>query len=262
MLFAAEEGGGGLAFPPIENIVEWAPILFEGNSLLEFNKIGLIHFLGLLLPAILFFVAGRQKGLVPSGARNVAEGIIDFIETQVVMPTMGAEGMRYFPMLLSFFLYIFIGNITEVIPFFQMPANARMAGPLVLALVAWAAFIIVGVKHNGMGYFKSVLFPSGVPKALYLLVTPIEFLSTFIIRPFSHAVRLFANMLAGHILLVTFSVLCIGLWAAKPTVIVEALTFPGLMLFTAFEIGVSLIQAFVFTILASVYIGLALHPEH
>ncbi len=262
MLFAAEEGGGGLAFPPIENIVEWPAIFFEGNSLLEFNKIGVIHLLGLVIPAVIFFLAGRQKGLVPSGARNVAEGVIDFMEKQVVMPTMGAEGMRYLPLLISFFLYIFIGNITEVIPFFQMPANARMAGPLVLALVAWAAFIIVGVKHNGLGYFKTVLFPSGVPKALYLLVTPIELLSTFFIRPFSHAVRLFANMLAGHILLVTFSVLCIGVWGFKPTVVVELLTFPGLMLFTAFEIGVSLIQAFVFTILAAVYIGLALHPEH
>ncbi|MEE9415565.1 MAG: F0F1 ATP synthase subunit A [Acidimicrobiales bacterium] len=252
----------GLEFPPIENIVEWPAWLFSDNSWLAFNKIGFIHFLGLALPALLFFMAGRQKGLVPSGARNVAEGIVDFMEKQIVLPTMGAEGMRYLPMLISFFLYIFIANITEVIPFFQMPATARMAGPLVLALVAWAAFIIVGVKHNGLGYFKSVLFPSGVPKALYLLVTPIEILSTFIIRPFSHAVRLFANMLAGHILIVTFSVLCIGLWAAKVTIIVEALTFPGLVAFTAFEVGVSLIQAFVFTILASVYIGLALHPEH
>ncbi len=252
----------GLEFPSIENIVEWPNFLFKDSELFGFNKIGFIHFLGLVLPAALFFIAGRQKGLVPKGVRNFVESIIDFIEEQIILPTIGAEGMRYMPMLMSFFLYIFIANITEVIPFFQMPATARMAGPLVLALVAWVAFIAVGVKHNGMGYFKSVLFPSGVPKPLYLLVTPIELLSTFIIRPFSHAVRLFANMLAGHILIVTFAVLCIGLWAAKPTVIVELLTFPGLIAFTAFEVGVSLIQAFVFTILAAVYIGLALHPEH
>ena len=79
-----------------------------------------------------------------------------------------------------------------------------MADPLVLALIVWVTFIAVGIKHNGLGYFKEVLFPPGVPKALYILVTPIEFLSTFLVRPFSHAVRLFANMLAGHILLVTF----------------------------------------------------------
>ncbi|MBT8207060.1 MAG: F0F1 ATP synthase subunit A, partial [Acidimicrobiia bacterium] len=101
----------------------------------------------------------------------------------------------------------------------------------------------------------------GVPKALYLLVTPIEFLSTFIVRPFSHAVRLFANMLAGHILLVTFAVLSITV-ASGLMFLVLPFTFGGLVAFTAFEIFVSLIQAFVFTIIAAVYIGGALHPAH
>ena len=108
-----------------------------------------------------------------------------------------------------------------------MPANARMAGPLVLALVAWGMFISVGVRHNGPGYFKEVLFPPGVPKAFYLLVTLIEFLST-LVRPFSHAVRLFANMLAGHILLITFGVLCISVWSASALVLIQIGTFPGL----------------------------------
>jgi F-type H+-transporting ATPase subunit a len=107
-----------------------------------------------------------------------------------------------------------------------------------------------------------VAFPSGVPKALYLLVTPIEILSTFIVRPFSHAIRLFANMLAGHILLVTFSVLCIAVWQAGLIFVILPFTFTGLVVFTAFEIGVSFIQAFVFAILAAVYIGGALHPAH
>ena len=101
-----------------------------------------------------------------------------------------------------------------------------------------------------------------MPKALLPLVTPIEFLSNFLIRPFSHAVRLFANMLAGHILLVTFSVLCISVFSASLLIIVQPFTFAGLLAFTAFEVGVSLIQAFVFTILTAVYIGMALHPAH
>ena len=115
-------------------------------------------------------------------------------------------------------------------------------------------FISVGVRHNGPGYFKEVLFPPGVPKALYLLVTLIEFLSTFLVRPFSHAVRLFANMLAGHILLITFGVLCISVWSASALVLIQIGTFPGLVAFTAFEVGVA-DPAFVFTILAAVYIG-------
>ena len=149
-----------------------------------------------------------------------------------------------------------------MIPFFQMPMNARMGPPLVLAVIAWLMFIAVGVKHNGPGYFKEVLFPPGVPKALYLLVTPIEFLSTFIVRPFSHAVRLFANMLAGHILLITFGVLCIATAGGTLFFVPLIGSFAGLIVFTAFEVGVSFIQAFVFAILASVYIGGALHPAH
>ncbi len=253
---------GAVEFPPIENIVEWPAFLFGDSDLFAFNKIGFIHFLSVVVPTVVFVLGARGDALVPRGFRTVAETTVTFIERQIVLPGIGPDGMRYLPLLTAFFLFVFFGNITEVIPFFQMPANARMSGPLVVALVAWATFIAVGVKHHRLGYFKEVLFPPGVPKALYLLVTPIEFLSTFFVRPFSHAVRLFANMLAGHILLVTFGVLCISLWSASFIVVIEPVTFAGLVAFTAFEVGVSLIQAFVFTILAAVYIGGALHPSH
>ena len=101
-----------------------------------------------------------------------------------------------------------------------------------------------------------------MPKALYLLVTPIEFLSTFIIRPFSLAVRLFANMLAGHILLVTFSVLTITLIGGSILVLVGGLSFAMLVAFTGFEFMVAFLQAFIFSLLTAVYIGGALHPGH
>ena len=101
-----------------------------------------------------------------------------------------------------------------------------------------------------------------MPKALYLLVTPIEFISTFLVRPFSLAVRLFANLLAGHILLVTFGVLAAALWAAKPTLVIVPLPFLMLVFLTGFEVLVAFLQAYIFTILAAVYIGGAMHPEH
>jgi F-type H+-transporting ATPase subunit a len=243
----------GLEFPPIDNLVVWPGF---------FNKIALIYLLSALIPILLFAVAVRQTDLVPRGVRQVAEGTITFIERGVIMPTIGPDGLVYLPFLLTLFCFIAISNLFEVIPFFQMPGNARMAGPLVLALIVWVTWIFIGFKNHGMSFLKGVLFPPGVPKALYILVTPIEFLSTFIIRPFSHAVRLFANMLAGHILLVTFSVLCIALWVASGLIIIQAASFPMLVLLTAFEIGVSFLQAFVFTILTGVYIGGSLHPAH
>ena len=257
MLLLAAEEGGGLAFPSLSNLIEWEPII----DAIGLDKIALTHVLSVVIPLILFGLAARQQSLVPTGLRNFVESIIEFVEKQIILPAIGPDGLKYLPLLLSFFLFVFFGNITEVIPFFQMPANGRMGGPVVIALIAWAMFIAVGVKHNGATYFKDIAWPSSVPIALRPLVGAIELLSTFILRPFSHSVRLFANMLAGHILLVTFAVLSIGV-ASGILFLLLPLTFGGLIAFTAFEIFVSLIQAFVFTIIAAVYIGGALHPAH
>jgi F-type H+-transporting ATPase subunit a len=123
-------------------------------------------------------------------------------------------------------------------------------------------FIGVGVKHNGLRYFKEALFPPGVPKALYILVTPIEFVSTVLVRPLSLSVRLFANMLAGHLLLVSFAVISAALWSVSLSLIILPFSFALLVGLTGFEILVGFLQAFIFTILAAVYIGSSLHPEH
>ena len=256
-IFAVEEeGGSAVEFPPIENVVEWPNII----DAISFNKISLILLIAFAVPCLIFLLAKRE--MIPGKLQAFAEGIVEFVEEQIAKPGIGHGYEPYVPLLVSFFMFIAIGNLFEVIPFFQMPMNARMGPPLVLAVIAWLMFIAVGVKHNGAGYFKEVLFPPGVPKALYLLVTPIEFLSTFIVRPFSHAVRLFANMLAGHILLITFGVLCIATAGGTLFFVPLIGSFAGLIVFTAFEVGVSFIQAFVFAILASVYIGGALHPAH
>ncbi len=249
-----------LEFPPIENLVEW-PAYFGEGTIFEFNKIALISVLAVVIPSVLFILS--KKELVPSGLQNVVESTVGFVEKQVVQSAIGPDGGKYLPLLLSIFLFVFFGNIFEVIPTFQMPANARMANPIVLALVAWATFIAVGVKAQGVGGFlKSSLFPPGVPKALYILVTPIEFLSTFLLRPFGLAVRLFANMLAGHILLVTFGVLCIALWQKTALIVVLPFSFATLVALTGFEIMVSLIQAFVFSLLTAVYISLSRSAHH
>ncbi len=248
-----------LHFPPIDNLVKW-PAYFGEGTFYEFNKIALISLLAVIIPTILFLLAKRD--LVPRGLQNVVEGTVDFVERQVILSAIGPEGMKYLPLLLSIFLFVFFGNIFEVIPTFQMPANARMANPVVLALVAWVTFIGVGIKAQGLGGFlKSSLFPSGVPVFLYILVTPIEFISTFLLRPFGLAVRLFANMLAGHILLVTFGVLCIALWQKSILAIILPFSFVTLVGLTGFEVMVSLIQAFVFSLLTAVYINLSLHAH-
>ena len=248
-----------LEFPPINEILRWRD-LFP-----TFNKIALIAVLAALIGSLIFLLAGNQDGMkAPKGIRNLAESIVEFIEQQIVMPTMGRSGLGWTPFLLSLFVFIYLCNVPGILPILQMPATARIAIPMFLSLLVWVIFIGVGFKHQGFGYLKSSLFPPGVPAALYVLVTPIEFISTFIVRPFSLTVRLFANMLAGHILLVTFALLTDDLiqsdtFALKPVAIMP---FFMLVFLTGFEVLVGFLQAYIFTILAAVYIGGAAHPEH
>ena len=250
-----------LEFPPLGHIVDWPTFAFEDTAF-AINKVVLIYFVSAFL-TILLFVLGNKKRLVPTGAQNLAEMSIDFVEDGIVMQTMGPDGLRWTPYLLSLFLFIFFNNIFEIIPFVQMPANARIALPMFLALLTWVFFNYAGIRSQGFfHYFKNALFPPGVPKPIYVLVAPIELVSTFIVRPFSLMVRLFANLLAGHILLVTFAVLSAALWTTQWTVVFLPLPVLAVVFFTLFEILVSFLQAYVFTLLAAVYIGGAMHPEH
>ena len=251
-----------LEFPPISHLVEWPTFWIEDGPF-AINKIVLGYLIALVATLAIFFLAAGKRQLVPTGIQNVAESSVDFIRNGIVMQTMGPDGLAWTPFLLTMFFFIFFNNLLEVIPGWQMPGNARMAMPAFLALMTWVIFNVVGVMKQGpIGYLKSSLFPPGVPKALYLLVTPIEFVSTFLVRPFSLAVRLFANLLAGHILLVTFGVLAAALWVKGPLLVVMPLPAFMLVFLTGFELLVAFLQAYIFTILAAVYIGGAMHPEH
>ena len=251
-----------LEFPPINEILRWRP--FFGS----FNKIALIAVLAALIGIVIFLLAGRQDPMVaPKGVRNLAETSVEFIENSIVMQTMGRDGLGWTPMLLSIFVFVYLCNLPGIIPFFQMPATARMAIPLILALLVWVLYNGAGIKHQGFfKYFKNIMFPPGVPKALYVLMTPIEFISTIIVRPFSLAIRLFANMLAGHLLLVTFALLTDAMFQAKTKqlllVPMGVLPLAMLIFLTAFEVLVGFLQAYIFTILTAVFIGGAVHPEH
>ena len=247
-------------FPPLSHITNWSAFAGDGQWW-ELNKVVLVYGFAVLFTVILFTLGNRQE-LVPTGAQNLAEMAIEFVEDGIARETMGKEGLKYTPFLLSLFFYVFFTNIFEVVPVIQMPAAARIAMPMTLALIAYLVYHGAGFKSHGLGYFKHALVPPGVPVALLPLVMLIEFVSKFLVQPFSHTVRLFANLLAGHILLVTFAVLTTALVTPKWYAIFAPLPFAGVVFFTAFEVFVSFLQAYVFTLLTGVYINAAQSHEH
>jgi F-type H+-transporting ATPase subunit a len=250
-----------LEFPPISHVTEW-PDLF-GSGLFAVNKVVLLMWLSVALVFLFMMAAGRRQALVPRGVQNVAESTVDFIREGIILQTIGPDGLVYLPLLLTMFTFIFVCNIWEIIPVAQMPVNARIALPMFLALLVWVIFLVVGfIKQGPLGYLKNVAFPPGVPKALYILVTPIELVSTIVVRPLSQSVRLFANMLAGHLLLVSFAVITASLVSASLLLVIFPFSFFLLVALTGFEVLVAFLQAFIFTILTAVYIGSSMHTEH
>ena len=158
---------------------------------------------------------------------------------------------------------IVVGNLWEIIPVAQMPVNARIAFPALMAITVWVLYHFIGIKEQGLGhYLKGNMFIPGVPKPMYVLVTPIETVTFLITQPLSLAVRLFANMLAGHLLLVSFATITAAVFALSATIVIWPFSIGLLIGLTAFEVLVAFLQAFIFTILTAVYIGGAMHPEH
>ncbi len=253
----------GLDVPPITQLTNWPAFAFKGSSTFALNKVGLIYLMAMAITLLIFIIGGSRKKLVPHGIQNVAEVGIEFVRDQIVMQTMGSDGMTFLPYLTALFFFIFFSNIFEIIPFFQFPANARFAMPLVLALLTYLIYNVVGVVKQGpFTYIKNSIVPPGVPKLILPLVVIIELVSHFLVKPFSLMVRLFANMLAGHLILATFSVICTALFKKSIFVIILPFSFALLFALTGFEILVSFLQAFIFTILTAVYIGGTMHPEH
>jgi F-type H+-transporting ATPase subunit a len=240
-------------------VVEW-PTLF-GSGAFAVNKVIILMWVSAALSFSVFFLGSRKQALVPTGVQNVAESAVDFVENGIIMETIGPDGLKYTPFLLTLFTFILSCNIWGLMPGIQMPVNARIAVPAFLAVLVWAVYHVTGIMSQGpVKYFISATIPPGVPKAIIPLVFFIELMGILITRPLSLAVRLFANMIAGHLLLVTFAVLCQALW--EVTKVGAALPFALLVFLSAFEILVAFLQAYIFTILAAVYIGGAMHPEH
>ncbi|MBW3605239.1 MAG: F0F1 ATP synthase subunit A [Actinobacteria bacterium] len=257
-LLAAVEYGGDFTLPPVGELFN-----FESALPLGINRTVVLTLLATLAAAALFLVAFSNAKVVPGKLQLVAESIVEFIREQIVLQIIGVDGLKFVPLLTTMFMFIWFNNLLEITPFVNFPTTSRMALPFFLALLSWAVFVGLGFRHHGLGYLKDVAFPPGVPWPIYVLLTPIELVSTFVLRPFTLAIRLFANMVAGHILLTIVFLATHAFLALKfPGIIVGVLTLIAGPLAVGFELFIASLQAYIFVILTAVYISGALHPEH
>lgn len=265
LLAAAGEGGSGGFHPP--SISDFFPgaIFFEGTAF-EFNRLMLVRVIAAVVLIVLFALAARNARLVPGRSQNVAEIMLDFVRVNIAEEVLGKEhARRYVPLLTTIFFAILFFNITGVIPGLNIASTSLIGLPLMLAAWVYVMYLAAGVKQHGLGgYLRISLFPPGVPPFMYVLLTPIEILQVFVLRPATLALRLMANMVAGHIMLVlAFSATHFFFLEAAPAMkAFGVLSLAGGLAFTLFEVLVAALQAYIFALLAAVYINMSLEAEH
>jgi len=202
-------------------------------------------------------VAGRQ--LVPGRIQSIAELSYEFVAS-MIRGNVGSEGMKFFPLVFSLFMFIMVSNVIGIIPY-AFTVSSHLIVTAALALLVFFIVLFYGLYKNGLKFFK-LFVPSGVPIYILPLVVFIEVIS-FFLKPVSHSVRLFANMLAGHIALKVFASFVAMLGAIGIAGWVGAVLPLGLTIaLTALELLVAFLQAYVFTILTCIYLNDAIHPGH
>lgn len=241
----------------------WQPLVGEGawafTRPMALSLIAAIILLVWLIP-----VAARAK-VVPSKAQFVVEGFYTFVRNGIARDMIGSrEGLKYVPLLFSLFMFILLNNLFGVIPPFQNPPTARIGITVALALIVYVTYHAAGLRKHGLGGYLKTFVPGGVPVFIAPLVFVIEALSKLIIQPLTLALRLFGNMMAGHMALVLFILggeylLFHGDGLLK---LAGVGAFLGATLFTVFEILIQVLQAYVFTLLSASYISSAIAEEH
>jgi F-type H+-transporting ATPase subunit a len=230
-----------------------------GGHEIAFTNSSLYMVIAVLLIALLLIGATSGRSLVPGRMQSLAELSYEFVAT-TIRSTAGSEGMKFFPLVFSLFMFILVANIVGLIPY-TFTITSHIIITVSLALLVFFTVVIYGFWKNGLHFFK-LFVPSGIPIFILPLVVFIEVFS-FFLRPVSHSVRLFANMLAGHIALKVFASfipLLAGLGIAGYAGAVMPL---GMVIaLTALELLVAFLQAYVFTILTCIYLNDAIHPGH
>ncbi len=229
-----------------------------GGQHLAFNNSALFMILTVAALAAFLLLTTTRRALVPTRGQLMAEMSYEFV-ANMVRNTAGTEGMKFFPLVFSLFMFILFANLFGMFPYF-FTVTSHLIVTVMLALTVFLTVIIYGFRRNGLKFFK-LFVPSGIPWFIIWLVVPIEIIS-FLSRPVSHSLRLWGNILAGHIVLKVFGGMVVALLAAGAWGVVSILPLGMAVALTGLEFLVAGLQAFVFAVLTCVYLNDAIHPGH
>lgn len=248
-----------IALDPIHQfeITKWLDLRIGSVDISFTNSSGFM-LLCVVLVIGFFVLATRKSAVVPGRLQSVAEIGYGFI-ADMIRGTAGEEGLKFFPFLFTLFFFILFANLIGMVPY-AFTTTSHITVTLALALTVIVTVIVTGLLKNGLGFFK-LFAPSGAPWYIYIILIPIEIMS-FLTRPITLGLRLFASMLAGHILLKLFAAFTVMLVSAGVVYIPVALLAFGMgIALNALEFLVAGLQAYVFAILSSVYLNDALHAD-
>ena len=261
--FLAADNSTGFPAPSVDHLFYFDRI--GSGAVITSVKAMVLLVLGALLIIGFFTVSARKAAVVPSKLQFMGESIYGFVRNGVAVEVLGREnGRKWSGFLATLFVFVLVMNVWELVPLAQLPVTSHFAVPAFLAIVVWLIYNGVGIRKHGLfGYLKLQTFIPGVPWYMHILLIPIEFLSNIILRPFTLAVRLFANMFAGHTL--------VGVAAAGAIYLFEqggisyataVLPFVASLGLWFFELLICSLQAYVFVLLAAIYLESSLADSH
>lgn len=251
--------------PPGPGDFDLPPIFGDQAGL--FTKPQFLLVIAAVLVFAFFMIASRKTAMVPSKLQYAGEQAYGFVRNSIARDVIGTpDFMKFVPWLLATFYFILVNNLFGIVPFIQFPSFSRASFAYGLAALVWILYNGLGIhKHGFVGYLKHVTLPAGINGPILLLIAPLEFFSTIIVRPITLALRLFANMFAGHLLLILFTlgaeylIFEAGKFLYKP---VGVIAFLLAIAISFLELLVQFLQAYVFTLLTAMYIQGALAEEH
>ncbi|OMH24087.1 ATP synthase F0 subunit A [Tersicoccus phoenicis] len=262
----AETGsGGGFVAPKPEDLHLPELIPWGAASGTGFGKQMLVMLLSAAIVSIFFVIASRRGNLVPGRLQFIGESAYGFVRNSIGKDIIGEKEFKpWVPLLTALFFFILVNNLMGSIPVIQLPAFSYVGSAYAMAGMVYLTWIILGFKRHGAGFMKQMLVPGGVPKPLLIVVIPLEFISNFFVRPLTHSMRLFATMLAGHMIIAICAAGTEFLFLEADGILkgLGALTLVGGIAMFLFEVFIQVLQAYVFTLLTAVYIQGSLVQEH